>query len=128
MGVAGLVMAAGTLCVFLLEGGAQADTLAYAQVSALTTLVVFQVFHVGNCRSDRRSAFALSPFSNRFLFFGVGASLLLHIGAMYFGPTQRLIRLQPLELETWARIVVVALSIVLAIELHKLLRPQISDA
>jgi Ca2+-transporting ATPase len=75
-----------------------------------------------NCRSNRRSAFALSPFSNRFLFFGVGASLLLHIGAMYFEPTQRLIRLQPLALETWMRIVGVALSIVLAVELHKLLR------
>ncbi|MEN8181663.1 MAG: HAD-IC family P-type ATPase [Myxococcota bacterium] len=120
--VAGLVMAAGTLSIFLIEGGANDQNLAYAQVAALTTMVVFQVFHVGNCRSNRRSAFALSPFSNRFLFFGVGASLLLHIGAMYFEPTQRLIRLQPLELETWMRIVGVALSIVLAVELHKLLR------
>jgi Ca2+-transporting ATPase len=123
MSVAGLVMAAGTLGIFLIEGGANDENLAYAQVAALTTMVMFQVFHVGNCRSNRRSAFALSPFSNRFLFFGVGASLLLHIGAMYFEPTQRLIRLQPLELETWLRIVLVALSIVLAVELHKLLRP-----
>jgi len=123
MSVAGLVMAAGTLGVFLIEGGANDENLAYAQVAALTTMVMFQVFHVGNCRSNHRSAFALSPFSNRFLFFGVGASLLLHIGAMYFEPTQRLIRLQPLELETWLRIVLVALSIVLVVELHKLLRP-----
>jgi Ca2+-transporting ATPase len=91
-------------------------------------MVVFQVFHVGNCRSNRRSVFALSPFSNRFLFFGVGASLLLHIGAMYFEPTQRLLGLQPLELETWMRIVLVALSIVLAVELHKVLRrPSASE-
>ena len=53
----------------------------------------------------------------------MGASLLLHIGAMYFESTQRLIGLQPLELETWLRIVLVALSIVLVVELHKLLRP-----
>jgi Ca2+-transporting ATPase len=120
-------MAATTLSVFLLEGGAREETLAYAQVAALTTMVVLQLFHVGNCRSERRSAFALSPFSNRFLFFGVGASLLLHVGAMYVAPMQRLIRLQPLELETWVRIVGVALSIVLAIELHKLLRGRAGD-
>jgi Ca2+-transporting ATPase len=85
-------------------------------------MVVFQVFHVGNCRSDRRSASALSPISNRVLLVGVAASLLLHVGAMYFAPTQRLIRLQPLELETWIRIGGIALSVVLAVELHKLLR------
>jgi Ca2+-transporting ATPase len=124
MSVAGLVMATGTLGVFLFEGGSSDATLAYAQVAALTTMVVFQVFHVGNCRSQRRSAFTLNPFSNRFLFFGVGGSLLLHVGAMYFEPTQRLLRLQPLELETWVRIVVVALSIVVAVELHKLVRPM----
>jgi hypothetical protein len=45
-----------------------------------------------------------------------------YIGAMYFEPTHRMIRLQPLEFETWLRIVLVALSIVLAIELHKRLR------
>lgn len=124
MAVAGLVMATGTVSVFLFEGGSSDATLGYAQVAALTTMVVFQVFHVGNCRSQRRSAFTLNPFSNRFLFFGVGGSLLLHVGAMYFEPTQRLLRLQPLELETWVRIVVVALSIVVAVELHKLVRPM----
>jgi magnesium-transporting ATPase (P-type) len=122
MSVAGLVMAAGTLGIFLIEGGANDERLAYARVAALTTMVMFQVFHVGNCRSNHRSAFAMSPFSNRFLFFGVGASLLLHIGAMYFEPTRRLIGLQPLGLQTWLRIVGVALSIVLAVELHKLVR------
>jgi Ca2+-transporting ATPase len=122
MGVAGLVMAAGTLGIFLLEGGGRPETLAYAQVAALTTMVVFQVFHVGNCRSERRSAFGLSPFSNRFLFFGVGASLLLHVGAMHFGPMQRLLHLQPLAPSTWIRAVGVALSVVLAVELHKRLR------
>lgn len=122
MVVAGLVMAAGTLGMFLLEGGAREETLAYAQVAALTTMVVFQFFHVGNCRSEHRSAFALSPFSNLFLFFGVGASLLLHVGAMHFGPLQRLLQLQPLHADTWLRIGGVALSVVLVVELHKLLR------
>jgi Ca2+-transporting ATPase len=123
MAIAGFVMAAGTLGVFLLEGGAHEASLPYAQVAALTTMVVFQVLHAGNCRSQRHSAFGLNPFSNRFLLFGVGASLILHVAAMYWGPTQRLLHLEPLDLETWARIVMVAGSILVAVELHKRLRP-----
>lgn len=123
MVTAGLTMAAGTLGMFLFEGGAAEETLGYAQVTALTTMVVFQAIHIGNCRSDRRSAFALNPFSNRLLLLGVSVSLLLHIGSMHFGPTQHLIKLQPLALETWMRITLLSLSIVLVMELHKLIRP-----
>lgn len=120
--VVGVVMATGTLAVFLVEGGADEHRLAHAQVAALTTMVMFQVLHVANCRSERRSVFAMNPFSNRFLFFGVGLSLLLHIGAMYFPPSQRLIRLEPLDLATWMRIIAVASTVVVAVELHKWLR------
>ncbi|MBW2282393.1 MAG: HAD-IC family P-type ATPase [Deltaproteobacteria bacterium] len=126
--VVGIVMAAGTLAIFLLEGGTDEARLGYAQVAALTTMVVFQVLHVGNCRSERRSVFALNPFSNRFLLFGVGVSLLLHIGAMYFPPTQHLLRLEPLEMETWMRIVATASTVVVAVELHKWLRGSIGGA
>jgi Ca2+-transporting ATPase len=91
-------------------------------------MVVFQAFRVGNCRSERRSAFALSPFSNPFLLFGVGGSLLLHVPAMRLAPTQRLLRLQPLELETWLGRVGIALSVVVVVELHKLVRREPAGA
>jgi Ca2+-transporting ATPase len=121
--VTGLVMAAGTLWVFVGEWGGDPAQLGTARVAALTTLVLFQVFHVGSCRSETRSAFGMSPFSNRFLFFGVGASLLLHVGAMYFPPTQVLLKLEPLRVETWLRMAAVATTVVIAVELHKRLRP-----
>jgi Ca2+-transporting ATPase len=124
--VTGLVMAAGTLWVFVGEWGGDPERLAAARVAALTTLVLYQVFHVGSCRSETRSAFAMSPFSNRFLFFGVGASLLLHVGAMYFPPTQVLLQLEPLGAETWLRMAAVATTVVIAVELHKRLRPPAS--
>jgi Ca2+-transporting ATPase len=118
----GLVMAVGTLWIFTTEWGGDPERLTYARVAALTALVVFQVFHVGSCRSEERSVFALSPFSNRFLFFGVGLSLILHIGALYVPVTQTLLQLEPLTLESWARIVAVATTVILAVELHKLVR------
>jgi len=121
--VAGLVMAAGTLAVFRWELD-QNGSLVQAQTAALSTMVLFQMFHVGNCRSETRSVFRLSPFSNPFLIIATTAALLVHIGALYFGPTQLVLRVEPLALDAWIRIVAVALSITAAIELHKLVRRE----
>jgi len=117
----GVVMAAGTLFLFLAERAA-GTPLQEARTIALTTMVVFQVIHVGNCRSERHSLFAKSPFANPLLFAGTLAALSLHVGALYFGPTQAALRLEPLALETWVEIVLVALSVAVAVELHKLWR------
>jgi len=80
------------------------------------------VFHVGNCRSDTVSVFRRSPFSNPFLFIATASALLIHVGALYVAPTQLVLRVEPIGLEAWGRIVVVASTIIAAIEIHKLLR------
>jgi len=48
----------------------------------LLTIVLFENFHVGNCRSERKSAFALSPLRSPTLFFGTLAAFLIHVGAI----------------------------------------------
>jgi Ca2+-transporting ATPase len=119
--VTGLVMAAGTLALFRWELD-QTGSITRAQTVALTTMVLFQMFHVGNCRSDYVSAFKRTPWSNPFLFIATATALLIHVGALYFAPTQLVLRVEPIEMEAWSRIVVVAATIVVAIELHKLVR------
>ncbi|MEX2046212.1 MAG: HAD-IC family P-type ATPase, partial [Chloroflexota bacterium] len=121
IGVSGLVMAAGTLFLFQWEL-ASSGSLVHAQTTALTTMVLFQTFHVGNSRSERLSAFGKSPLSNPMLLISAVAALAVHVGALYFGPTQFVLRVVPLEPETWLRMVLVASTIIPAIELHKLLR------
>jgi Ca2+-transporting ATPase len=120
----GIVIAAGTLGMFVWErnGGA---TLEYARVTALTTMVVFQVFHVFNCRSEELSAFSENPLTNKFLLIGTLGSFLLHLGAMYFSPTQYVLRLEPLTFTTWSRIVVIAASILMVVEVDKLIRRRV---
>ncbi|MDH5672704.1 MAG: HAD-IC family P-type ATPase [Myxococcales bacterium] len=118
----GLVMAAGMLWIFHAEWQGDPRRLAYARTAALTTLVGFQILHVGNCRSDERSAFSINPFSNLFLLLGVAGSALLHAAALYLAPTQKLLGVVPLELETWGEIGLLSLSIVAVVELHKWLR------
>jgi Ca2+-transporting ATPase len=41
---------------------------------------------------------------------------------MYFEPTQNLLRLEPLDLNTWIRIAPVAFSVLVVVELHKIIR------
>ncbi len=47
----------------------------------LLAMVLFENFHVGNCRSETRSAFALSPLRSPTLFFGTVGAFLIHIAA-----------------------------------------------
>ncbi|GBD14115.1 putative cation-transporting ATPase F [bacterium HR24] len=121
LALSAVVMAAGTLLMFHWEME-DSGSLEKARTVALTTLTIFSNLHVGNARSERVSAFRRSPFSNRFLLFAVALALAMHIGAMYFPPTQFVLRLTPLGPDTWAKMVAVAASIVVVVELHKWLR------
>jgi Ca2+-transporting ATPase len=121
MALTALVMGGGILLLFRweLDGG---RSLEYARSVALTGLVVFEVFHVGNSRSEYVSAFRKSVFSNRFLAVATVAAVSVHVTALYLPATRYILRIEPISLESWVRIALVASSILLAIELHKLLR------
>lgn len=117
----GIVLAAGTLLVFIweLNGGASIDK---ARTEALTTLVFFQLFNVFNSRSETRSIFQMSPFSNPFLFLSIVASVIVHLAAIYWAPLASIFSLTPLGLNDWAVIIPVALTVVVAVEGDKLAR------
>lgn len=121
--LAGLVMSAGTLFMFRWELDRGASD-AVAQTTALTTMVLFQVMHVGNARTERQSAFRRSPFSNPFLFVCTAAALAAHVAALYLPATQYVLRFEPVSLDAWLRIVPVALSVIVVVELHKLVRSR----
>jgi Ca2+-transporting ATPase len=119
--VAGLVMGIGTLVMFWWELN-QSGSLTQAQTVALTTMVVFQMFQVGNSRSERLSVFQKSPFSNPFLFTATVAALIVHVAALYLPPTQFVLRVEPISVDAWLRIIPVAATIIVAMEIHKLIR------
>jgi magnesium-transporting ATPase (P-type) len=119
--LAGLVMATGTLLLFRWELD-RTDSLTAGQTVALTTMVIFMALHVGNARSESTSVLRLSPFSNPFLLAATLGAVGIHIAALYLPPTQFILRVEPIELATWARIVVVAASILVVIDAHKAVR------
>jgi len=119
--LAGLVMGAGMLVMFRWELDST-DSLIQAQTVALTTMVVFQVFQAGNARSETDSVFRRNPFSNKFLFVATVAALGIHIAALYLPPTQFVLRVEPIGIDAWFRIVAIATSIIVVMEVHKALR------
>ena len=85
----------------------------------LLLIVLFENFHVGNCRSETRSAFMLSPFRSPILLLGTAAAFLIHVSAMYLPFMQPVLGTHPVTLEVWLAVGAVALLIVPIFELHK---------
>lgn len=117
----GIIMAAGALLMFDWQMD-RSDSLVAAQSVALTTLVAFNIFQAGNARSENRSLFTLSPFSNPFLFWATLAAVGLHVGALHFAPTQHILGVEPISAAAWVRIVPVAMTVLVTIEIHKAIR------
>jgi len=120
--IAGSVMGAGMLAMFRWELDST-GSLTDARTVALTTMVIYQVFQAGNSRSETESVLRRSPLSNPFLLAATIAAVGVHVLALHLPFTQYVLRVEPIGLGAWIRIVVMATTIILAMELHKLLRP-----
>lgn len=98
----------------------QGWTNAEARNALLLLLVLFENIHIGNCRSETKSAFLSSPLRSPILLMGALAALLIHVGAMYFPPARAVLATAPIGLTTWLALIGLSLTLILAIEIHKL--------
>ena len=94
-------------------------TEAAARNSLLMLMVLFESIHIGNCRSETKSALRLSPFRSPILLGGALFALVVHFGTMFLPLGQEVLRVEPLGLTTLASLWALALSIFLAMEIHK---------
>ena len=116
--VAVLVVGLGGFLVYdtaLRMGWAVAD----ARNLLLLCMVLFENFHVGNCRSETRSAFSLSPLRSPVLFFGTLGAFLVHVAGMYVPFLQDMLTAKPVDPSMWGVAIAVSLLVVPAMELHK---------
>jgi Ca2+-transporting ATPase len=125
--LSGAVMTAGTLFLYRWDLDATGSEM-HARTVALTTMVLFQMYQAVNMRSETRSVFHIPPLSNPYLFAAIAVSLTIHLAALYIGPTQVLLRVEPIELMSWLRIIVVAATILVVVEIHKRIRRNDPDA
>jgi Ca2+-transporting ATPase len=111
------LMAAGTLGLFWYAR--QQGELNHARTVAFTAMAAFQWFQAFNARSTSQSVFSIGVFSNRPLLLGVGAAILLQLGAVHTWIGQRLFGTTGLSLTDWLLIVAVSSSIWIADEVFK---------
>jgi magnesium-transporting ATPase (P-type) len=120
----GVLMAAGAIGLFLWqfdEVRPFADTdlaLRKAQTMAVTTVVLYQVFYLFQCRSLQISALRLDT-ANPSIYLGVGATLAMHSAFVYAPPMHELFHSAPLGLAEWLLSAATAASVVPAVALHK---------
>jgi Ca2+-transporting ATPase len=117
----GLIISAGVIFNFVsaLEEGVSLEK---ARTIAVTTMVLFQFFQAWNSRSELQSVFRINPFSNPFLFYSMVAAMLAQIAVVYVPALQWVFRTEPLAGSEWLRIVLVALTVVVGVEIDKAIR------
>lgn len=93
-----------------------------ARNSTLLLMVLFENIHVFNCRSETRTALLHNPLLNPILLFGTVTAQLIHIGAMYVPVISNVLHIQPVSFQQWYELLLMALTVLVAMELHKLVR------
>jgi len=114
----GLIMGLGT---FLLFTTYKEGSLDKARTVAFTALVLFQMFAVMSSRTLYPSMKHLNPFSNLWLSGGVCLAVLIQIAVIYWPPLQMIFDTVSLSAMDWLKILGVAASGFVLMELSKVL-------
>ena len=119
--VSALVIGVTAFLVFqyLISQGYDLDA---ARNGTLLLMVLFENIHVFNSRSETRSVFNHNPLKNYFLLFGTLAAQFIHIGAMYTPWISDVLHIQPVSLDYWFDMLFIAITVLVAMELHKMFR------
>ncbi|SEQ60147.1 Ca2+-transporting ATPase [Virgibacillus subterraneus] len=103
----GILIGVFTLIAFMMTYQDNPDNLIYGQTIAFTTLVMAQLIHVFDCRSEN-SVFARNPFENKYLVLAVLSSLLLLLVVIYWEPLQPIFHTTFLNVRDWMLILVLS--------------------
>ncbi|MDP4082977.1 MAG: calcium-translocating P-type ATPase, SERCA-type [Bacillota bacterium] len=89
-----------TLIAFMVTYKNDPARLQYAQTVAFAALVMAQLIHVFDCRSEK-SVLARNPFGNQFLVWSVLSSLALVLVVIYYPPLQPIFHTLPISVKDW---------------------------
>ena len=102
--VRGVIIGLTTLTLFVIGWWSSGD-LDRARTMALATLVLCQMVHVFDCRSERRTAFDVPVSSNPALLAAVVSSLTVLLAVLYWAPLSRYFYTVPLRSGDWVMVV-----------------------
>jgi Ca2+-transporting ATPase len=126
--VAATLMTIGAVGLFLWEFNANGETLdamKKGQTMAVTTVIMFQVFYVLNCRSLSDSLLSIGLWSNMSVFIGIAALLLLQLGFIYLPLMNAIFGSLPLSAKDLLVATAVGMIILPVISVEKMLRKRL---
>ncbi len=119
IGFVSLILMSGTFGLFLWEMNAHAS-IEHARTVAVNTLVMFEIFYLFNSRYITAPVFNRAGLlGNPYILLAVGLLILFQLGFTYLAPMQALFGTAPIDAAIWMRIVIVASSVLILVELEK---------
>lgn len=97
-------------------------TMAEAQTVATTVFVVLESVYLINCRSLVRPLKEIGYFSNPWIYFGIGAMLLLQAVFIYVPFMNTLFDSSPIGLYSWIRILAAGIALFFIVSVEKFIR------
>jgi len=121
-----LIIVTGTFGLFLWERD-QGTSIELARTIAVNTLVMFEIFYLFSAR------YLLAPsltyaglFGNRYVLYAIGLLIIFQLAFTYLVPMQILFATTAMSAEAWLRVIIVASSVLVLVEIEKLLLRKFS--
>ncbi len=131
VGLVSLVMAATGFIVYwtyghlaISSGVVDELALTQAQSAAFISVVLVHIGFIFTARSIFDSAFTFNPFSNKWVLWGVGITIVTNLMIVYVPFLNDLFRTAPFPVEWWPLIILAILPGFLVVELEKFLRKR----
>jgi Ca2+-transporting ATPase len=125
------LMAGGAIGMFtfayseaLALGASRGGALAEAQTMAVTTVILFQIFYLLNCRSLRDSLLRIGLLSNPTVYLGIAVVVVLQAAFIYGPPLQAIFGTRPLDPRDLALAAIVGSLILPVISIEKMVRSR----
>ena len=124
--VQGLLITLGGLILYVgaVTGWIATDGAAHAQTMLFTTMVLTQLLHAFNFRSDTRSVFRLESLRSRWLVIAFVGSMALQALVIYVPALQRVFGTRPLGLHDWIAIAIASVVPLVMIDVLKVARAR----
>jgi calcium-translocating P-type ATPase len=124
-----VLMTAAAVALFLVHydavhdrGVPSRDAMAEAQTLVVTTIVLFQIVYLLQCRSLRHTIFRIGIWTNPWVWAGIGAILVLQLGFIYLPPAHDVFGSTSLDATAWLEAAATATILLPAIAVEEAVR------
>ena len=102
------------------------STVDEARTIAVNTIVMIEIFYLFNCRSLSKSILRMGFFSNKLIFLGIIIMILLQLTFTYAPIMNDIFKSHPIGMDSWLKIIGVALLIFIIIEMKKFVSNKVN--